>query len=196
MNRRRPGVSTDDVHDADIVTRIQAGSAEAFQAVFLEYAQVLADIAFAYVKRRSVAQELVQDVFCRLWEQRATLAIRVSLRVYLYAAVRHRALDHLKHQRVTTQASEAVYLPGEHPGMGAPLPRADELLIEQERLQLLYAAVEALPERQREVFRLRWEHHLSYAEIAEVTGLSLKGVESARARAIESLQRKLRGVWD
>jgi RNA polymerase sigma-70 factor (ECF subfamily) len=180
--------------DRELADRVWGGDERAFRVLFERYVRVLCEVAVSYVKLREVAQELVQDVFCRVWEQRDQMVPPDNVRAYLYAATRHRALDHLRHQRVVDQVSDAPFAPGEHPGIGEPVAGADEQLLARERRELLLRAIAELPERQRRVFELRWYHHLSYAEIGAVLDISAKGVESLRARAIEALQKKLRGV--
>ena len=181
-----------------LFARVARGDEGAFHELFTQYSRVLCEVAFAYVHDREVAQELVQDVFCRVWEQRDRLVIRENVRVYLYSAVRHRALDHLKHERIAHRTEETSFTTGDYPAMSVPPPRQDEGLIEQERREIIGQAIADLPERQRRVFELRWYHHLSYAEIADVLGMTVRGVESARARAIESLQMRLQRVlgWE
>ncbi|HXC25350.1 MAG TPA: RNA polymerase sigma-70 factor [Gemmatimonadaceae bacterium] len=185
---------TSDRIDATLVARIRAGDASAFETIFTAYVETMCEIAVHYVGVREVAQDLVQDVFFHIWQHRADLVIRESLRVYLYAAVRHRALNVLKHQRIEQRAAQIMPEDEAVAGMGTAPPTADRQLLDDERHQLIQAAIDALPPRQRMVFRLRWEQHLSYEEIGAIMGLSKKGVESARARAIDSLQKKLRGV--
>ena len=186
----------DSSSDAALVARMRAGDEPAFAALFGRYAKVLFDVAMRYVATRDVAQDLVQDVFCRLWEQRGDLHVRETLRVYLYASIRHAALDYLKHARIEQRVADSAPAADEYPGMSRPSALPDRQLLDEERHRLIEAAVEALPERQRMVFLLRWQHQLSYAEIGAIMGLSQKGVESARARALESLREKLRGVLD
>jgi len=182
--------------EAALVVRMWHGDERAFHQLFVRYAGSLCEVAVSYVHVRDVAQELVQDVFCRVWEQRNRLAIPDNVRAYLYATIRHRALDYLRHQRVVQQVTDAPFEPGEYPGLGEQAPSVDDRIVDQERHELLLRAIAELPERQRRVFELRWYHHLSYAEIAAVLEISVKGVESLRARAIESLQKKLRGVLE
>ena len=182
--------------DAALIARLRAGDVDAFEHIFRLYAKVLFDIAVRYVPVRDIAQDLVQDVFCRMWEQRIELHIRGTLRVYLYAAIRHAALDYLKHERVKQRVADTSPAVGEYPGMSEPSPLPDQQVLDHERHQLIETAINALPERQRMVFLLRWQHQLSYAETGSIMGLSQKGVESARARAFESLRAKLRGVFE
>jgi len=186
--------SSHDTDDATWVARLRAGDEQAFAHVFFAYAGLMCDVAMHYVHTRDIAQELVQDVFCRIWERRDALVVREGLRVYLFAAVRNRALNHLKHERVERRVAEEMPAASELPGMGTAPVSPDAGVIDTEQRQLIEAAIDALPERQRMVFRFRWQHNLSYDEIGTIMGLSKKGVESARARALESLQQKLRRV--
>jgi len=66
--------------------------------------------------------------------------------------------------------------------------RCDDLLDEVERRNRLRAAIEALPERCRLVMQLRWEEQLSHAEIADVLGISVKGVERQLSRGLQFLR--------
>jgi len=177
----------------ELFARISRGDVSAFEGLFNRYSRALCGFAYSYVRRRDIAQEIVQDVFCRVWTQREALTVRTSMRVYLYAAVRNRALDYLVRRRLEQSVEHRSDTQAYHSSISGPV--VDEQMVEDERRALLVAAIAELPERQRAVFELRWQHHLPYAEIARVLGMTVKGVESARARAIESLQHRLQGVW-
>lgn len=176
------------------VAGVRSGDPRAFEHIFVAYADSMCRVAHYYVHDREIAQELVQDVFCKVWERRHELSVREGLRAYLFGAVRNHALNYLKHARIERRTAERAPAVGEHPGIadGPASPETD--VLERERRQLINDAIDALPERQRMVFRFRWQHNLSYDEIGAIMGLSKKGVESARARALESLQQKLRRV--
>ena len=75
--------------DESLVRRVRAGDPEAFETLFRTYYPKLASLAYAFVKSRQVAEEIVQDALLRVWEQRESIEIRGPVRSYLYAAVRH-----------------------------------------------------------------------------------------------------------
>jgi RNA polymerase sigma-70 factor, ECF subfamily len=164
---------------------------DVFEALFREHYPSLATFALRYLRDRSVAEELVQDLFADLWARRATWTPRAgSERAYLLAAVRNRALNLRKRQALERdwERDEAVADVRElHP---RPV-QSDHLLETAELQQQINAALESLPERCRLVMHLRWREQLSYAEVAEVMGISVKGVENQLARGLERLRAKL-----
>lgn len=167
------------------------GDEATFHAVFVAHFQGLCDAAYLYVRSRDMAQDIVQDVFCRMWEQRATLVIRRSILAYLHTAVRHQAFDTLRHRRTVQRVEEAEF-DDEYPGLGMPSAWPDHAVLAAEQWTILEVAIAALPERQRLVWRLRCQDELAYTEIAAYMKSSVKGVEALRRRAVLSLQHSLR----
>jgi RNA polymerase sigma-70 factor (ECF subfamily) len=163
----------------------------AFEAIFREYYASLCRFAARYVGEPATAEEIVQDLFADLWQRRGAWEPRGgSVRAYLLAAVRNRALNLRKRQSVERdweRAEAADDVRELHPRP----PRADQLLEAAELERQLHAAMESLPERCRLVMHLRWREHLSYAEIAQVMGISVKGVENQLARGLKALREKL-----
>ena len=115
--------------------------------------------------------------------------MRESLRAYLHAAVRNRALDVTKAARSAARAHAAGRAADDQSavGMGEAAQSPLEDLERHELAVALRKAAGRLPERCRLVFTLRWESHLSYAEIAESLHISVKAVERHRQRGLERL---------
>jgi RNA polymerase sigma-70 factor (ECF subfamily) len=163
----------------------------AFEELFRAHYATLASFAVRYVRDSARAEELVQDLFADLWVRRATWEPRPgSERAYLLAAVRNRALN-LRKRQAAEQDWEREEASGDvrelHP---RPTP-ADQILEAAELEQHIHAALESLPERCRLVMHLRWRQRLSYAEIAEIMEISVKGVENQLARGLKALREKL-----
>jgi RNA polymerase sigma-70 factor, ECF subfamily len=176
----------------DLAARVQAGDADAFELLFRSQYAALCAVATRYVRERALAEELVQDVFAELWAKRATWQIRTSVRAYLFAAVRHRALNQRRHAAVERDWEEQEAAPDVRELHAPPVP-IDEALEAEELRARLHAAIESLPDRCRLVMHLRWREQLSYAEIAEAMGISTKGVEVQLARGLRALRERLRG---
>jgi len=178
-------VRPDDVRD--LVDRIRAGDGGAFEALFRAHYGPLCGFATRYVRDPALAEELVQDLFADLWAKRRAWEPRTSVRAYLFAAVRNRALN-LR----ARQAVESDWLDRETVAEVRTLhhepPPADEVLASAELHARLDAALESLPERCRLVMRLRWREQLGYAEIAEIMGISAKGVENQLSRGLKMLR--------
>lgn len=163
----------------------------AFERLFRGHYGALCAFALRYVRDPSLAEELVQELFADLWTRRATWAPRTGAeRAYLLAALRNRALNLRKRQAVERdwEAGEAVAEVRElHPRPA----HADHALDTAELEQQVHTALESLPERCRLVMHLRWREQLSYAQIAEVMGISVKGVENQLARGLKALRERL-----
>jgi len=131
------------------------------------------------------AQDVVQDVFMNFWRKRDTLDIDLKVKSYLFTAVRNKALEVLRHEKMKENHADTV--------------RINELLrydIEDEaekyvRLEKIHAAIGTLPDKCREVFSLSKLNGLSYNEIANHLNISVKTVENQIVRALKLLREKL-----
>jgi RNA polymerase sigma-70 factor (ECF subfamily) len=171
--------------DQDWAERVRRGDREAFEALFRAYADDLCGFAAGHVGEQA-AEDIVQDVFCDLWNRRADWRPQ-SVRAYLFGAVRNTALDRLKHRRVE-QAWEAEE---KYRGRPSGLESPTDVLQHHELKRAMQQAVEALPERRRLVYRMVRQQGMSYAETAEVLGIAPKTVENQMGRALKMLRERL-----
>jgi RNA polymerase sigma-70 factor (ECF subfamily) len=182
--------------ESGLVARIRAGDEAAFEALYLAHHAGMWQFAYTYVRSREVAEELVQDVFLAVWGTRATWEVNTRVRAWLYGAVRHLALNHLRHERVVARTI------GGRPGQ-APLPDAGRGEVERVQAGTIgappqdqHSAVEAgeldeavvralaeLPERRRIAMTLRWKQDMSPLEIARVLGTTPEAVRVLLSRA-------------
>jgi RNA polymerase sigma-70 factor (ECF subfamily) len=140
------------------------------------------------------AEELVQDLFLRLWERRQAWTVRESVRAYLFAAARHHALNHLRRDRLRRRWHDLMGRSapeGPDPAFPTPPPPPDRAVVARDEAARLGAALSRLPQRARLVVELRWLHQLSHREIAAVMGISVKGVENQLGRALRMLRDQL-----
>jgi RNA polymerase sigma-70 factor (ECF subfamily) len=144
----------------------------------------LCDYVYGYVRSRAVAQDLVQDLFLRLWE-RAPAPAGALAASYLYTAARNRAVGHLRRERVA-----AAWANDPNCATRAT-PAADEPLREHELLEAIDSAVAALPDRCRLIFTLSRYRRLTNADIARMLCISVNTVEQQMWRALKSLRVKL-----
>ena len=182
---RPPDESLGAERSAALRERLRAGDRAAVEELFREHYAALVGFADGYVRSTAVAEEIVQDVFLNLWRGRERLAGEGTLRAYLFQAVRNRALNHLRHARHVARHAAAAPRDDAVPALG------DALLVEAELAAAARAAVDALPERCREVFLLSRAHDLSYAEIARALDISVKTVETQMGRALKAIRRAL-----
>jgi RNA polymerase sigma-70 factor (ECF subfamily) len=176
----------------DWIAGTRAGNYKAFDAMFVAYADPLCAYVYGLLRSRDDAQEVVQDLFLWIWEHRTGWDVPGELRTYLYRSARNRAISRMRHRRVqhlfrlrsaSTDSLDAI--------PRSVLPEAQDRLEADELSRAIALALEALPERCRQVFLLSRQHHMSYAEVAQVMQISPKTVENHMARALAGLRAAL-----
>jgi RNA polymerase sigma-70 factor (family 1) len=163
-----------------------------FRALFLQEYERLCLFAVRSGVGRSEAEEVVQDVFVRLWDTPSALLRAVSPSAYLHGAVRHALLNRLRHARTTLRAHEQARADRRSPGVSMDVGRAPDVLVERQSLaEAVRAAIADLPDRGREALLLQRESGLSYAEISGVMQVSQSTVKTHIARALDALRQRL-----
>lgn len=155
-----------------------------FEEIFREHHAACLAFAVHYTGDVHEAEEVVQQVFLRLWEKRETIDIMGATRSYLFAAIRNTSISNWRKETVR-QEKEQV----------AGDLRATERQVQSPawELERLYQqALEVLPERCREVFILSRQQQLKYAEIAEVMNISVKTVENQMGKALRIMHKELK----
>ena len=100
--------SSRESRDRAWVESIRTGDVPAFEAMFRAYKNDLGAFVMSWVHSREAAEEVIQDLFLHLWEQRHEWQPPVPLNIYLFRAARNRAIDYLRHQRVETEFQQRV----------------------------------------------------------------------------------------
>ena len=155
------------------------------QRAFREFYDLTYDrlfrIAFYYVKHEEWAQEIVLDVFIRLWEQRSTLTEVRNIEDYCFILVKNASLNYLEKETRHATVSD--------PAVQADSP--EDTLISEELFARYVKALDRLPERCREVFIRIREEKQSYAQVAEELNISTKTVDAQLQKAITRLKEML-----
>lgn len=154
------------------------------EQLFRAYYRMLCAFAMQYVKDSERAEDLVQDLFYRLWLDRERLNVTTSMKAYLFTAVRNRCLNEVKVQgRMRSLVEERDDV------VDGEVGRSEDE--HTERIARVQAAIEALPEERRKVFKLSRYEGLKYHEIAERLGISVKTVENQMGKALKTLREEL-----
>lgn len=166
---------------------LTVGDITAFEMLFRTYYQPLCNYAFTFLQDREDAEEIVQSTFILVWEKRETLAIRTSVRPYLYAMVRNACLNVIKHEKIKEKyALEEIALANRSHDSVAHTVAFHEL---EYRIKV---AMAELPEQCRLVFKLSRFEELKYAEIAEQLNISVKTVENHMGKALKIMREQLK----
>jgi len=170
----------------DLFLKIVQGNEKSFTEVFDQFYPGLCFFANKFIHDSDESRSLVQQVFVDLWMKRNKLVIDQSIKAYLFATVRNYSLDYLKHKIV-----EAKYLSKSQ----TESVTYDRDLIEEAELNAqINSAIEALPDKCREIFKLCRFEELRYSEIAQKLGISIKTVEMQMGIALKKLRSKLTDI--
>lgn len=169
----------------NVIQKLKEKDVESFEKVFKQYYPELCGFAIKYVENKDVAEELVQALFCGLWEKLDSLEVQTNLKSYLYTGVRNAAFNYFKHQKVKDKF-EAYSL--QHP---TAYESGVDVLEVKELQQKIHSAMDLLPEKCRQVFELSRLQNKKYREIAEELDISIKTVEIHMGKALKILRKAL-----
>lgn len=150
------------------------------------YYRALVSYGCQFVERE-LAEDIVQELFSVLWEQRPLFKSIPQLTSYLYRTVHNAAFNHLRHQTVHNNYRQAIL---DHLQEFMLVDDVSEKFNKEEIYRQLFAAIDDLPPRQREVFLLCMEGKKN-RDIAEQLQISAETVKVQKKRAINSLREKL-----
>ena len=169
--------------DLGLLEQMQAGNEKAFDKLFLKYYNSLCRFAYIYLKDEFASEEIIQELFINIWEQRDILKIQTSLISYLYTAAKNRALNYL--QKGNTRKLHENSFAKER---NAEVNEAHDTDTIQEIHLELARAVENLPQKCRQIFHLSRNEEKTNREIAEHLGISVKTVENQITIALKRIR--------
>ncbi|SHK95903.1 RNA polymerase sigma-70 factor, ECF subfamily [Chitinophaga jiangningensis] len=156
---------------------------QSFEDLFREnHAHCLA-FAAHYTGDMHEAEEIVQQVFLKLWEKRDTIVITGPVKSYLFSAIRNAAISQWRKDAVRSEKETAYSQQRDAATQAAEV---------RELEQLYHQALERLPDRCREVFILSRHQQMKYAEIAATMNISVKTVENQMGKALKILHQELK----
>ncbi|MDR1675442.1 MAG: RNA polymerase sigma-70 factor [Tannerella sp.] len=173
--------------------QIRQGDVGEYERLFRSCYKRLCIYAEHIIGNRMDAEEIVCDLFVRIWERREQLPVRVSLESYMVSSVHHEAVNYLKHAEVEERYREKVQYQLKHLDLlnpeGVDTPLTD--MIEKEMYELLEKAIQTLPQQCREVFVLHMMDELSYEEIAVKLNVTINTVRTQITRAMKKMRNAL-----
>jgi RNA polymerase sigma-70 factor (family 1) len=160
---------------------------QAFELIFENTYAVLCGISFRMTKSAECAEEIVDDVFCSFWKNRKKINIAMAFTPYLIASVRNRSLDYLRKLKNEKSSALEVAL-----GIASSETIPSDLLAYEELNNHILAAIQSLPTQCRLIFTMSRDQDLTYKEISEKLGISIKTVDTQMGRAIKHIRNELR----
>ena len=142
--------------------------------------------ALRFLEDTNAVEDVVQETFAKIWEKRDTLDEITSIKSYLYTAVRNNCLMILRSRKEFDDVEELQITDGNS---------EEERIARSELEAQLWKLIDELPEKRRDIFLMAKRDGLSYKEIAEETGLTVKTIENHISRALKSLRKKNRTLY-
>lgn len=164
--------------ERNIIVRLRNNDREAFQLVYWKYQKAVYGLALRYLKDPQLAEDAVQDVFVKLWMNRAELDSERSLHGWLFTSLKNHVLNMIKSRKRRIER-HYEYIQQ----MESSAEASDSYVIQEEMEQLLRKGMERLPERKQLIYRLKSLDGLTNRQIAVRLGLSINTVKSQFNRA-------------
>lgn len=173
-------------HEKKLVEQLRAGSKDAYHTLYSEYGPRIHAFALSYLKNNADAEELLQEVFLKIWEMRSSLDTEKNFKSFLFQIGINLIYDFIRRKNI-----ERAYF--DH--LGSDLQRQSDStwdeVIYNDMLDNLQKLVNSMPRQRRLIFRMSREEGLSNEEIARKLGLSQRTVESHLYFALAFLKSKL-----
>ena len=175
-----------DQPDDMLLSRLQNGDEKAFTAIYERYNKMLYVLAYKYLKDTFLAEDIVQQVFLKLWESRSLFVGSVHLRNYLYTMTKNLVLNGIRDNFSDMEKNYAVI-------QNAPEfeDKLQSALEEKDLFQHFYKILAELPEQKRKVCLLKIRDNLSNQEVADKLHISVPTVKSHYSQAIKLLRDKM-----
>jgi RNA polymerase sigma-70 factor, ECF subfamily len=179
--------------EKELIDGLTQGDKQVFDLIFRNHYPGLCTYACSYVKSAEIAEEIVQELFIRIWEKHPTLHIHTSIKAYLYQSVFNASVNHLKklqskgysHIDVESQTVRNELL---------SMDMADDKfskLYSDDAERDLESAIESLPDQCRQIFRMARFSNMSYGEISDRLNVSRSTVKTQMARAMDKIMKQM-----
>ncbi len=180
--------------DHELVKSIFRGNKDAYEILFKTYYRRLCTYAVSFVSRNEIAEDIVTDVFLKLWEKRESLTITDSVPSYLFQSVKNSSINYLmrekgRKQMISENEIKLLDLKITYP-VSDEHPYAE--LIGQELERKIREGIDKLSERSREIFYLSRFKDLSHKEIAEKLGIAENTVKVHVYKSLIKLRDELK----
>jgi RNA polymerase sigma-70 factor (ECF subfamily) len=184
------------ISSEDLMKKVAGGDQDAFEALVNRHQASVLNLIYRFIGDRTVAKDLAQEVFLRVWQTADRYEARAKFTTWIYKVTANLCLNELKSRRRRRwlpfhrshedgkKSIEETFPDGS--------PTAEDVLITRERNREISEVLQGLPANQRMAIVLKRYDDLSYNEIAQILGCSVSSVESLIVRAKSTLQRKLK----
>ena len=173
--------------EKELVKKLKDGDSFAFEVLFYKYRNKIKGFAKKMVPAQIDPEEIVQEVFVRVWLKKETINPDKDFQSYLFSIAKHLILDHLK-----SAVNRKLYFVGEHFQHDLLAEDGLDTTIPENAEEKLLSLIEQIPERRREIFRLSRFEGMSYKQIAARLNITENTVDSQIRNALAFLRKEFR----
>ena len=183
--------------DAEVMLRVAAGDSEAFDYLVEKFRRPMVSFMYRMTRNQSVAEELAQEVFLRVYRSRQSYAASAKFTTWLYRIATNLAVNHARDTKYERPENTVnIDEPDTETGLTVDVAdrglNAEQVILRRERLAAIRKHIEALPERQRAAVIMHKYQNMDYKQIAGVLKLSESATKSLLFRAYETLRETLK----
>jgi RNA polymerase sigma-70 factor (ECF subfamily) len=177
--------------EKELIIRLIEGDGDAFEKVYYLYAERVYYFALRYLKNKTDTEEIVQEVFTRIWENRINLDPELSFSGYILTTTKHTIFnDNRKKVNHQTYCNYIISYLQKH------MHNVEDDVIYEDLMELLTKTIETLPPKRQEIFKLSRIKGLSYKEISRELSISEKTIETHMRLALRDIKSVIQPVLD
>ncbi|MFV0417632.1 MAG: RNA polymerase sigma-70 factor [Dysgonomonas sp.] len=171
--------------DAQLLARLKENNHKSYSILFQTYYKDLVLFAGSIIQDRATCEDIVQNIFLKLWNERDTLTIETSLKSYLIRATRNSCIDHIRHRKIVdTYINEFFSVNNNY--------TTEEYILHSDLYNHLQEAISRLPEKPREAFILSRFKDMKYKDIAKKLNVAERTIEDRISKALSQLRIELK----
>lgn len=157
----------------------------AYKDLFIAFFKPLEQFAFSFIRSKELAEEIVSDVFIKIWQKRSELEAIGNLKVYLYVSIKNTALTYLlkQHRQVAVSIDELTI------ELESFSRNPEEQLLSAEVIRQVNEVIQNLPPRCKIIFKFIKEDGLRYKEVAEILNISVKTIDNQLSIALRKISK-------
>jgi RNA polymerase sigma-70 factor (ECF subfamily) len=182
------------------IQQLREGNLNAYQELVAQTSGRIYNIALGLLQNKEDAEDITQEVFVEVYQSVSRFSEKSKLSTWIYRIAVSKSLELIRRRSRKKRTGIILSLFGRENHLNvtnnSPFYHPGVKLENKERAAVLFRAIEQLPDRQRVAFTLHKLENLNYAEIAEITGISLSSVESLMFRAKQNLRKYLSSYYD
>ena len=182
-------LSKKDNSETALIGRLKVGDETAFEAIYNRYQQKVRAYAYVITHSEFRAEEMVQEIFMKLWTSRSNLSPELSFEHYLFKMTQNMAFDYLK------KVASSERLKKEQAALiGKAGNNTRNIITFKEYQEVSGEVADGLPEQKRAIYKLSLLKGLSNEEISGRLGISLKTVRNNRSQIVKTIKKRLRRI--